>query len=52
MKNSKLKSIVYRWGSLAATFAMFVTTYNANVRCVFFMHQPELPKSAKNLRKF
>ncbi len=52
MISNKLKKIVYRWGGLVATFAIFVTTYNANVRCFFIMHQPELPKSAKKLRKF
>ncbi len=52
MKNNKLKNIVYRWGGVVASCAIFVTTYNTNVRCALVMHQPELPESAKKLRKF
>ncbi len=38
--------------SALALIALLVTTLSANTTCLFIAHQPELPKSAKKLRKF
>ena len=37
---------------IITAIALVVTTFSANSTCMYMMHQPELPKSAKKLRKF
>lgn len=51
---NKLKKIdwVYGLGTLVASFALMVITLNVNSACFWIMHQDEVPKSAKKLRKF
>lgn len=38
--------------SLVLMFSFLVTTLSANTTCCYFAHQPEVPKTAKKLRKF
>jgi len=39
-------------GVLLANLALFMTTLSANSACYFFAHQPKLPESARELRRF
>ncbi len=52
MKTFKNKNWLYSFGSVVASFALMVTTMNVNATCAWVVHQDELPKSAKKLRKF
>ncbi|MFI3201079.1 MAG: cyclic lactone autoinducer peptide [Eubacteriales bacterium] len=52
MKNIKMISIVRKMGTMVAMIAMFVTATNVNAACAWVMNQPELPETAKKLRKF
>lgn len=52
MKNFFKKDLLYTLGSVVSAFALVVTTFNVNTTCAWIMHQDELPKSAKKLRKF
>ncbi len=47
-----MKKLIYKYSHVLSAFALFMTTLAANRNCVSVMHEPELPKSAKNLRKF
>lgn len=47
-----MKKIIYKYGHVISGFALFMTTMAANRECVAILHEPELPKSAKKLRKF
>lgn len=51
MKKIKDRFFMKFAGSLAS-LALMLTVFNANSACVFFYHQPELPKEAQSLRKF
>lgn len=39
-------------GILVASTALAITAMNANATCLYFVHQPKLPKDASKLRKF
>lgn len=52
MKKFFKKDLVYTLGSVISSLALVVTTFNVNTTCAWIMHQDELPKSAKKLRKF
>lgn len=52
MKKMLTKFITMRGGSMLAALALIVTTASANSACMLVMHQPELPESARKLRKF
>lgn len=39
-------------GKSVAMIALMITTLNVNTVYVFNAHQPEIPESAKKLRKF
>ncbi len=43
---------IWKLGSCVAAMAVMMTAVTANSACVWFSHQEELPKTAKNLRKF
>ena len=47
-----MKKLVLKFGGLVASLALMVTTFNANVTCMFLVHQPKLPKGAEKLRKY
>lgn len=47
-----MKNFFRKYGSWMAALALVVTSMNANSACIFLMHQPEIPESAKKLRKF
>lgn len=47
-----LKNFVLKHGATLSAFAIFVTTMNVNRTCYSILHQPEVPKNAKKLRKF
>ena len=47
-----MKNFLKKYGSWMAALALVVTSMNANSACIFLMHQPEIPESAKKLRKF
>ena len=42
----------YVLGSMLSSFALMITALNVNTTCAFIAHQPEIPNSAKRLRKF
>lgn len=52
MRKEIFKRFLYSLGGIVASFAVVVTTLSANTACLYIMHQPELPDSAKKLRKF
>ena len=54
MKNRKLtkKYLLLKIGRIVAAIAIMVTTLNVNSTCMYMIHQPTLPDSAKKLRKF
>lgn len=39
-------------GAMITSIAFITTSMNVNSTCFFFANQPELPGSAKKLRKF
>ena len=47
-----MKRFLLKFGELFATFAIVITTINANTTCVCIMHQEHLPKEAEKLRRF
>lgn len=47
-----MKKFLMKYSSTLSVMALFVTTYASNRCCFILFHQPELPKSAKKLRKF
>lgn len=52
MNKLKINNLVFTLGTFVAFFAFMVTTINVNTACFWIMHQDEVPKSAKKLRKF
>ncbi len=52
MKKLNIKNCFYMMGSTMVSMALLVTTININTTCAWFAHQPELPDTAKKLRKF
>lgn len=52
MKTSVLNSLLVKLGTMVASFAFVLTAINVNSACVLFVHQPELPEGAKDLRRF
>ena len=53
----KIKTLVRKvfcgkGAGVITALALVVTTISANSACAYMMHQPELPASAKKLRKF
>lgn len=47
-----MKKFVMKYGHILSAFALVITTVAANRHCGFILHEPELPASAKKLRKF
>lgn len=47
-----MKAIMRRYAGVIAALALVVTTVSANSACIWFTYQPELPETAKKLRKF
>lgn len=47
-----MKRKVVKIGGFVAGLALLITTLNANSTCLFYAHQPKLPKNALKLRKF
>lgn len=45
-----MKKLVMKLASVAASLALIVTATSANSICLFWMHQPELPEGAEQLR--
>ena len=52
MKKIKNLDLINVLGKCIVTFALIVTAVSVNTACVFIAHQPKLPDSAKELRKF
>lgn len=52
MKTLVLNSLLVKLGTMAASLAFLVTAFNVNATCISFIHQPELPEGAKDLRRF
>ncbi len=52
MRKEVLKNFLYSLCGIVVSYAVVVTTLSANTACLYIMHQPELPESAKKLRKF
>ncbi len=48
----KKQKLLYLLGSVVGSFALMITSLNVNTTCMFIAHQPKLPNSAKELRKF
>lgn len=47
-----MKKFTKQIGKAVAGVALLVTRINANSTCLWYAHQPKLPKGAKKLRKF
>ncbi len=47
-----MKRFMAQFSGIIACLALVVATMSANVACGYLAHQPELPLSAKKLRKF
>jgi cyclic lactone autoinducer peptide len=47
-----MKKLFRKYGALLASLSLAVTAINVNSACIFFAHQPELPKGAMKLRSF
>ena len=47
-----MNRFIKKYGNTITAFAFMITTMSANYSCWFIFHQPELPKSARKLRKF
>ena len=47
-----MKKLLLKYGNLLTAFAFIMASYGANRNCVYILHQPKLPESAKKLRKF
>lgn len=45
-------NFIRKHGNVIAALGLLVTTTNVNSTCFWINNQPELPKSAKSLRKF
>lgn len=47
-----MKNFMQKYAGVLAALALVVTTMAANSTCYYYMHQDEMPKTAKKLRKF
>lgn len=47
-----MKKFIKKHSGLLAALALVITSFTVNSTCIFTMHQDEVPKSAKKLRKF
>ncbi|MCC8024644.1 MAG: cyclic lactone autoinducer peptide [Clostridium sp.] len=47
-----MKKLFLKWGHVIASMAFFAAVYSANITCAHSYYQPQLPDSAKKLRKF
>ena len=47
-----ISNFIRKHGNVIAALGLLVTTTNVNSACFWIYNQPELPKSAKSLRKF
>lgn len=47
-----LKNFIVKYSHIISGFALLVTTLAVNRNCASILHEPTLPKSSKNLRKF
>jgi cyclic lactone autoinducer peptide len=47
-----MKPMVLKVGAALASVALTFTTLNVNTACLLFVHQPQLPDKAQQLRKF
>lgn len=47
-----MKKFILKYSEIIAALALVVTTLTANSTCVYCIHQPEMPKNSKKLRKF
>ncbi len=46
------KIVSYFLGTTITSLAFIVTAFSVNSACIYIMHQPKLPESAKKMRKF
>lgn len=46
-----MKNWTMKLASVVASLALVVTATSANSLCLFWMHQPELPEGAEQLRR-
>lgn len=46
-----MKNIMMKTASLVASLAFVITAASANSICMMWMHQPELPEGAAELRR-
>ena len=47
-----MKKLSYQFGTLIASFALFISVTTANQVCFIFLNQPTLPEGVKSLRNF
>lgn len=47
-----MKKFLIKYSGVFAALALAFTTLTANSTCVYCVHQPEMPKNSKKLRKF
>lgn len=47
-----MKKYILKYGHILSVFALFMTTFACNRNCFYWLYEPELPASAKKLRKF
>ncbi|MFI3214980.1 MAG: cyclic lactone autoinducer peptide [Eubacteriales bacterium] len=47
-----MKKFLMKYGHILSAFTLIITTHVANRNCLLIFHQPKLPDTAKNLRKF
>ncbi len=47
-----MKSKILKCAKLIMGLAVVVTAFNVNSTCMFYINQPPIPKSAKELRRF
>lgn len=47
-----MKRMILKFSGVLASLALAVTSLNVNTCCIFFLHQPKLPKGAEKLIKY
>ncbi len=47
-----MKGFLMKYSHILSAFALIVTTFACNRSCSLILHEPNLPDSAKKLRKF
>lgn len=47
-----MKRFMVQFSGIIACLALVIATMSANITCGYLAYQPELPQSAKKLRKF